>query len=72
MASYLLSLRLKGLGLRKETWSQNYRLEAPSTEMSPEAIGEESPEAIGEERPAMQEEHSMRWLLRTDLGTRRM
>lgn len=64
MASYLLSLRLKGLGLRKETWSQNYRLEAPSTEMSPEAIGEE--------RPAMQEEHSMRWLLRTDLGTRRM
>lgn len=48
----------------KKSWSQNYRLEAHSTEISIEAIGEE--------RPIMPEEHSTRRLLRTDLGTKRI
>ena len=61
-ASDSLSLQSKGLELLKESWSQNYRLEALSTVMSIEAIGQES--------PIMQKEYSMSMLLRTDLGTK--
>lgn len=63
-ASDSLSLQSKGFELLKESWSQNYRLEALSTVMSIEAIGQES--------PIMQKEYSMSMLLRTDLGTKRI
>ena len=58
--SDILSLKFKGLELRKESWTHYYTLETPSQRWKCKPL---------EKTNLRQEQHSMRRLLRTDLGT---